>query len=280
MTSIIDIDSLLQPVSPEIPCGEDLEYQDVMTLDELAKQKPEQEIGGTFIPAQEPDWRAVRNSALETTGKTKDLRVLVMLVRALLETDGYLGLRDGLALTRGLLERYWDGIHPALDPEDNDPTFRINTLTSLCDAQTTLQGIRNAPLVASRALGRFSLRDLAIASGELATAPDTEPPDKSAIEAAFMDADLDELKGTAEAIESASSDVAAMEAYLAEQVGVANAPSFEVLTNLLKESAHALQEPLARRGVQSVAEEEAGGEVPASGGALEARPIAREVASR
>ncbi len=280
MTSIIDIDCLLQAVAPETPCGEDLEYQDVMTLEGLAKEKPEQEIGGTFVPAQQPDWRAVRNSALEVTGKTKDLRVLVILVRALVETDGYLGLRDGLALTRGLLERYWDGIHPVLDPEDNDPTFRINTLTTLCDAQTTLQGIRNAPLVASRALGRFSLRDLAMASGELAAAPDTEPPDRAAIEAAFMDVDLEELKATAEAIESAGSDVAAMETYVAEQVGVANAPSLEALTNLLKESTLALQEPLARRGVQTAAAEDAVVEGAAGGGAPGARPLAGEVTSR
>jgi len=282
MAGVIDIEGLLQEISPEAPCGEDLEYEDVYVLSELAKSKPEQEIGGTLIPAEEPDWRAVRKTALEAARKTKDLRVLVTLVRALAVTDGYEGLGEGLALTRGLLERYWDSIHPVLDPEDNDPTFRMNTLTALCDPETTLQSIRSAPLVASRALGRFSLRDIAIAAGELAPPADTVPPDRSAIEAAFMDVDVEELKATAEAVDGAMSDAIAIERYVTEQVGAADAPSLQALHAVLKEAGHVLHERLSQRGVEMAAEEGVGleGEGLPGVAAATARPIGGEVASR
>ena len=100
--------------------------------------------------------------------RTRDLRVAVYLTRALLNTDGLPGFADGLALLEGLLERYWDQVYPQLDPDDdNDPTLRINTIVALCDPETTLYDLRGAPLVSSRALGRFSLRDVQIAAGLL-----------------------------------------------------------------------------------------------------------------
>jgi len=65
-----------------------------------------------------------------------------------------------------------------LDPTDNnDPTLRINTLTTLSDPETVLHGIREAMLVKSPALGRFTLRDILITSGKFsAPASSDEKP--------------------------------------------------------------------------------------------------------
>src|ERR1019366_5166340 len=42
------------------------------------------------------------------------------------------GLRDGLQLVRGLLEKFWGALYPLLDPADNnDPAQRLNLLRGL-----------------------------------------------------------------------------------------------------------------------------------------------------
>ena len=62
---LANIDSLLQPVSADAPCGADLEYDPAfLELDRLSESKPEQQMGSTIVPAQEPDWKEVGNRAL------------------------------------------------------------------------------------------------------------------------------------------------------------------------------------------------------------------------
>ena len=163
--SVIDINGILKDVSPDSPCGDNLEYDPAFgELERAARGKEEQTLGDATVAAEPPDWRDVRDRSTALLGRTLDLRVAVYLTRALLNTDGLAGLGDGLSLLRGLLERYWDCVYPQLDPDDNnDPTFRVNTLVTLCDRDVMLLNVQEAPLVSSRALGRFGLRQLKIA---------------------------------------------------------------------------------------------------------------------
>lgn len=254
---IIDIDRLRAEVSPDAPCGEDLEYEPAFAeLERSVQGKPEQQMGDNFVPAEAPDWGDVQRKALELLSRTKDLRVLVYLTRALTHTSGFLGFADGVTLLHGSLEQYWEPIHPQLDPEDDhDPTLRVNILASLCDPATMLRSMREAPLVSSRAMGRFSLRDMAIASGELAAPADsaTAPPEMSTIKATFMECALEELQATAHAINDAIEHVIAIEAYVTDQVGAANAPNLSQLVDILKEAQNTIGEWLTRRGVSDTA---------------------------
>ena len=126
----IDLAALLAPVSAEAPSGEPVEYDPQFNeLETLSKGTPEQEVGTTIIPAEEPDWREVERVGLELAARAKDLRVAVYLVRAELKLGGLPGMAAGLALIRGYLEQYWPSVHPQLDPEDdNDPSARVNAL--------------------------------------------------------------------------------------------------------------------------------------------------------
>jgi type VI secretion system protein ImpA len=279
----IDLQTLLEPVSADAPCGDDLEYTGVTELERLAQGKPEQEIGGTFIPAQEPDWRQVRDTAVELTRRTRDLRVLVPLLRALVRTDGFPGLQGGVALMRGVLERYWDCLYPPIDPDDNDPTFRVNTLTALCDTDTMLRFVREAPVVVSRSLGRFSLRDLAIATGSQPPPKEGEPPTLAAIEAAFQESAVEALQGTAAAVAWAAQDLREIEALVTERLGAGVAPSLEPLRGVLLEAGRTLRQYLERRGVGLPSEPEAAsaGEVaPAATGRPRAAAASGEVSGR
>lgn len=249
------IDHLLEAVTPEAPCGENLEYDPAFQEMEAAAQpKPPPEFEPDK-PAEPPDWKQTQASALDVLARSKDLRSAVLLSKALLHTQGFSGLRDGLQLIQGLLEKYWETLHPQLDPDDDyDPTMRINIITSLCDQDFMLRDLREAPLVSSPLLGRFSLRDINVATGVLTLpAGSTEtPPKLSSIDAAFMECDLGDLQAKAGAVRESIISATAIEAFLTEQVGAANAPNLSDLERTLEDIQKVLTDRLARRGVSEL----------------------------
>jgi type VI secretion system protein ImpA len=164
---VIDIEQLLAETPEAPPCGPNLEYDAAfLELEQGAKGKPGQEFGGTVIPPEEPDWAKVSERARSLLQRTKDLRVAVYLTRALVNTEGVSGLNNGLKLTLQLLERFWDPVHPTLDPEfDNDPTMRVNALAPLVDPEGLLRDLGKSSFLQSRSVGRILVRDVEIALG-------------------------------------------------------------------------------------------------------------------
>src|SRR3954471_10003988 len=232
-------EALLAPLSSQDPCGADLEYGDpaFAELERSVQGKPEQQIGNTVVPAAEPDWKSVERQALALLGRTKDLRVTVHLVNALLRVRGFAGFADGLGLLRNLVESYWEGLHPRLDPDDgNDPTMRVNILASLA-APSALSAVRAIPLVSSRALGTFTLKDLEAAAE---TAPGgsngEQQPSVAAIEAAAMDCDLGALGETVSATRVCLQELSGLETAVAARVDAVNAPSFSKLAALVRKA--------------------------------------------
>jgi type VI secretion system protein ImpA len=281
-----DIEAYLKPIEGEAPCGPDLEYDPAfLELERLAESKPEQQIGNSVVPAQEPDWRAVTERATALLAKTKDLRVAWHLVRGLLATKGFLGFHDGLGVLRGLVERHWADVYPRLDPDDdNDPTFRVNILMGLCDPAAVLDRVRNLPLVSARSFGRFSLRDLAIVSGEMSAPEGTEAPKATSIDGAFAECDLAQLQATADAVKGGLEHLTTLESVIGDQVGAGRAASFSKLADLLRQANKVLVARLEARGV--------GGGATADGAAADAtgavtgdgrpsgKPISGEISSR
>jgi type VI secretion system protein ImpA len=265
-----EIEALLSPVSPDDACGADLEYGDpaFTAFDQATQGKPEQQIGSTIIPAEEPDWKAIARQALALLGRTKDLRVAVHLTKALLHTDGLKGLADGMTLLRRFVEMYWEGLHPRLDPaDDNDPTMRINILASL-GAPEVLSAVRGIPLITSRTVGQFSCRDLEnAASADGANGAGTS---MATIEAAGMDCDLALLQERTGAALTAGAELKQLESLLSQLIGGAVAPAFGGMAALLQKISGFMQSTMARRVPSDGAGQEVGGAVgpeaaPASG---------------
>ncbi|MDG4594279.1 MAG: type VI secretion system protein TssA [Candidatus Contendobacter sp.] len=287
--SVIDIEELLSEIAAAAPCGEDLEYDPAFAeMEELAQETPERQYGDTIIPAEPPDWRGVRKTALALFERTRDLRVAVYLTRALLHVDGLAGFADGLALVDGLIERYWDTVYPQLDPEDdNDPTLRINTIVALCDPEATLRVLRETPLVSSRVLGRFSLRDIQIAAGVLtpvATDDQAELPTQAKIDGAFQEVGPENAQAVAAVVAEAMARVERIEARLTDLIGVTQAPDLSALAGALKEIRQALAEQLQRQGA-GLADEAPAAEAPDTGlseggGGGGQRLVVGEIASR
>ncbi|MER2526587.1 MAG: type VI secretion system protein TssA [Candidatus Competibacter denitrificans] len=251
--SVLDVEALLSEIAPDALCGDDLEYDpEFVAMEKLAQETPERQYGDTVIPAEPPDWRSVRKSALSLLERTRDLRVAVYLARASLHADGLPGFADGLSLVQGLLERFWEGVHPQLDPDDgNDPMLRVNTIVALCDPETTLRGLRETPLVSTRAFGRLNLRDIQVASGALIPVGSNDQeggPTRAAVDGAFQEADLEALQATAGTVTAAIERTQRIEAVLTEQVGVSQAPDMSALTDVLREMRQVLAEHLQRRG--------------------------------
>ncbi|MBM4032199.1 MAG: type VI secretion system protein TssA [Planctomycetes bacterium] len=249
--AILDVAKLLAELSPDAPCGPDLTYDPAyLELERLAQGTPERQVGDAIIPAEEPNWRDVANAAAELLTRTRDLRIVMHATLAALQVEGLPGLRDGLALLRGVAERYWDHVYPQPDPEEPDPLERVNIIASLVDSQTFLRRLRETPLCRSVQLGRFSLRDIRVARGELAAKPSPDHPaaDSGQIEAAFKDTPIEELQAEAQAVADGLADVRALDAFLTEKLGAGLARDLTPFRAMLEQVARELQENLAKRG--------------------------------
>ena len=296
---VLDTEALLQPISPEAPCGPDLEYDPAFAaLETLARVKPAEECrrdDGSMItiPAKEPDWRSVRAESEALFRRSKDLRTAAYLALACVREHGYPGLCDSLRLFQGLIERHWDKLNPPLDPADPDPILRINALRTLVQPAagfgedfTFLARVQDAPLAGSRRLGRFGLRHHLVATGVIPPGPGAggpdgvKPPDPATIEGAFKDTPPDELAATRSAVGESIASIAAIQQTLAAKLGPENAPLLEPLAKVLRQAAALLDRHL---GVSAPAgsepSEASGSERPGSAGGISGSALSGDIRS-
>jgi type VI secretion system protein ImpA len=113
-------DDLLQPIPGANPAGANLRYDPVYAqIKEAGREEEDLDQGEWKRPRKVADWSLVAKLASGVLAKqSKDLWVAAWLTEALVRQEGLAGLRVGLALLRGLLERFWDGVYPQLDDGD------------------------------------------------------------------------------------------------------------------------------------------------------------------
>ncbi|QDQ25443.1 type VI secretion system protein TssA [Chitinimonas arctica] len=246
---VLDIETLLQDISSDAPCGEDLEYHpDAIELNRLLQGKPEVEYGRTMQVAEGPDWQAVERLALALSGRSHDLRIAGQLCRALLHRHGMAGFADGLVLLEGLLARHWDQLHPQLDPDDAlDPTARLNALLLLSNGAGMVAELRTVALADSRACGTVTLRDIDVIAGHLSLAEGAAQLSQAEIDAVCLDVALPSLAATATALSVCCDSIGRIEALLTERVGYGKALNFAVLHEALRRARSEIDHQLARR---------------------------------
>jgi type VI secretion system protein ImpA len=144
-----EIELLQSPVEGPLACGEDLEYDpDFMALQQAATGKREQQFGSTIIPAEPPDWARVERIAKQLCQRTLDVRVLVLLTLAWTESRGLPGYVDGLRVVDGILQKFWNDVHPrVVDGDFEDPLPRMNALAALAEAEGLGRSVRDARLL-------------------------------------------------------------------------------------------------------------------------------------
>lgn len=236
----MEANTLLDPIDANAPCGPNLEYDsEFLALEQSSRAKPEQQFGKTVVPAEEPDWLDVQRRAKILLSSSKDLRLAVVLTRALARCEGMPGLAFGLNLIHELLSRYWDSLHPSLDPEDgHDPTMRLNALGPLTDPNSLLRDVRC--IVLTNNGKTLSLRDALAALGMYPIGPGAAP---GVVEVE----EVLQSPQNAQTIDSARNALAAVariHSLLVDKLGDTQAPDLQPLSAMLHAIVHAVEKNL------------------------------------
>jgi type VI secretion system protein ImpA len=150
-SATIDVEALLAPISQDAPTGVDLrldtspksvyyQLKDLRSAARAAERRADSEGDSQGLS---PEWQGILTLASKALGhSSKDLEVAAWLIEALVRAHGFAGLRDGLGLANGLVERYWETFYSLQDEEGLDT--RLAPLAGLNGALA--QPLRKVPL--------------------------------------------------------------------------------------------------------------------------------------
>jgi type VI secretion system protein ImpA len=269
---------LLQPITADQPCGESLEDTELLAsfdafgvFGHSTPLDAPAEPGEKRIPKppESPVWAEIQQKALDALGKSKDLRLLAYLGTALLRTEGLLAFCETLGAASQWLDAYWSEVYPRID---EDAMLRRNALSCLADPMAVIDRVWRAPLVSNRQLGRFSLRDIEIAAGQVSAGEGVVRAAAGQIDAAFAAMPDEELRLLQVGIDGALAAVTRIEATMLDQGGPEAAPGLDPLSAQLGKIARVLHAQLARRSGDE-------GDAHRTGGDGAARPVGA-IASR
>jgi len=149
------------PVTPEAPSGPDMEYEAAYAeLEAAATTTPEQQYGQTVIAGKKADWQQVLALATALSQQTRDVRIILLLTRALTHLHGLPGLLYGLQACVAVLEHVWDSVHPQLQHDgEHDPQMRFNALSEFGAMDGLAADLRQSVALESD-LGVFTVKDL------------------------------------------------------------------------------------------------------------------------
>src|SRR4051812_10147036 len=232
-------EGLLEPVSADAPCGENLEDTPLLASFDTFR------VFGQATPLDpQPDWGDLRTQALEALERSKDLRLLAYLATALLRTDGLAAFSALLPVAASWLETWPANVFPLVD---EDAILRRNALNCLADPMAVLDGVRRTPLVRSRQHGIFSLRDIDIAAGQIQPGPQEAPADEVQINAAFSDGPIEELQALQVAMAAAVAAIKRINGVMAGEGGSEAVPTLDALMAQLTKAERLLSAQVALR---------------------------------
>jgi type VI secretion system protein ImpA len=248
----MDVQRLLEPVSPESACGDDLEYDAAFfELERAAQGQPERQMGDAVLAAEPPEWRQVRDLASALLGRSKDLRIANYYLQSAIALEGLPGLAQGLQLILELLRRYWDGLHPGLDASDNnDPTFRINALSGI-GAEPMIRLLQDVPLIKSRVFGSVSLKAALNGTGLQRFASESLTSEQ--VGAAFQDSATEQLDSCRSTLAAAQDNLLAIEAEVNQRIGSERGANLDSIKQLLRYAVQILNDHAPRQADDSAA---------------------------
>jgi type VI secretion system protein ImpA len=133
------LESLLQPISQDAPCGMSIRYEAEYDLLREAKREDDTSLPTGIWQAEvkRGDWATVEKLGRQILqSRSKDLTVAVWLGEAWMHRRGIEGLSAAMSLLLGLCQRFWDTVHPL--PQDGDMSYRTGPLAWGVHAYSTL----------------------------------------------------------------------------------------------------------------------------------------------
>lgn len=124
-------EDIFAPIAGDNPSGVDLRYDTKLLvfdkIKEARRQDDELNQGAWQSERKTANWPLVLKLAQDTLATTsKDLQLAAYLTEALLQTERFAGLRQGLDAIYRLLNEFWDTIYPQI--EDGDREMRARPL--------------------------------------------------------------------------------------------------------------------------------------------------------
>lgn len=221
-------DSLLQVVENSDPCGINLDYDpDFILLQSRLQTKIGAEYGD-FVETVEPiNWTEVERHAQDLLTRSKDLRLIICLMRCRLRQHGLSALAEGLQTLQFMLTQWPTQVYPQLyDEGEHVPFMRANALAELEGADGFLGDFRQQLLPRVGGV-QLSVRDIE----RLYTAPhDAETPSLSTISA--MQQGWQNQPEIA-SLQQASHDLRQLQQLLQQTLGI-EGPDFPHLTLILE----------------------------------------------
>ncbi len=151
---MVDPENLLIPISGDNPSGDPLRY--TQTYDEIKEARRADDAldqGEWQHERKASDWDQVIDLSVDALStRTKDLQIAAWLTEALTKKKGFDGLRTGLQTINGLLDAFWDSLHPEID--DDDLEFRAGPLEFLNN--NLAMAIKEAPLTDKKDTSGYS----------------------------------------------------------------------------------------------------------------------------
>jgi type VI secretion system protein ImpA len=122
---------LLTPIAGDNPSGADLRYDNKLLLydkiREARRQDDDLNQGDWQHERKVGDYSGVIRLTTEALAtRTKDLQLAAWLTEALLHTEGFSGLQQGLTFCHALISTFWESLYPPI--EDGDLDLRVGPL--------------------------------------------------------------------------------------------------------------------------------------------------------
>lgn len=230
----MDIESLLKPISSKSNCGEYLCYDHV--YDELKELRREDDIrlsqGVWQTEPKRADWTQLNKLGCELLKtKTKDLQIAMWLMESWIIERQFEGFIDGLKLVKGLSEKFWDEIYPAIDWENHSYDYRLAPFFFLSDKIS--ERIVLIPLTSTEDSLIYSLSDWMEARRNLQI-KNTNGISLKMISKQVAVTALETFRGIADQVEKSINLLKELRAFLDEKCGQ-DAPSFHQLTEYLED---------------------------------------------
>ena len=140
---------LYEPIDNEHPCGPPFDYHpEFLALQQQVSSSLPIEYGA-FVQAPSPiKWSSLLPLLHRLSQQTKDIRLIILLIRAHLAQEGLTSLIEGMRLLIALLERWPEALHPqCYDEGEYVPEFRQNALAGLDEIDGCVAELRRCTLI-------------------------------------------------------------------------------------------------------------------------------------